>query len=679
MENNTNTERGLLTMEFIKKIAMFTAGLLIFIIFFLIGASLTQTSPKLIVYATALNKWNYEVREQTTVFYNGGEEMARLGYKREYSNEFPDLLKDGVVAVEDRRFYQHIGMDSKGMARALWSNIKAGHKAEGGSTITQQLARTLFLVQDKTYSRKIKEVFYAVALEEKYSKNEILEMYLNEIYMGRGCSGLASASRVYFGKNIQELNKAEITILIAMIQAPEFYAPENNLEGLKKRQNTVINLLVEQDILDDIEAEAIKSQKLNFRSVTYEEDKHPYYINYLEYQLKEILDEGYIYSGGLKIYTTIDKRMQEAAELNVAKHARSLGWQGIGAQDIAVVSLEPGSGMIKAMVGGSDFKRNQINMVISPRQPGSTIKALYYAAAINEGLIKSDTIINNQSRDFNGYQPQNLSISPVKTDIRQALVSSYNVASVEVLNILGVERAVDYLKKMGIKSIEDDDYHLALALGGMKRGISPLQLATAYTIFPNAGGKEEPYTINYIENEQARVIYKQKSTYSRIISKRTAEEMDRILKAVVSYGTARNAQIPIQSGGKTGTTTEIRDLWYVGYISELLTVIWIGNSDGNPIEGYNLSAGRIAAPLWRDYMNTLYYARIFPEKPAVISVPDEESVEDNEEEIKENEDEEIGEEIKENDDEEKADDNNLEEPVQENNEINLDKPENNDS
>lgn len=622
-------------LKFFRNLGILLAGVILFVLFFILGASLTQTMPRVLLVATGVNQWEYQPREQSVLYYSDGQEMTRLGYKRIYSENFPDFMKQAVVAVEDRRFYEHNGLDTRGIGRAIWKNLRAGSKVEGGSTITQQLARTLFLNQEKTYTRKVKEVLIAVAIEEKYGKDAILNMYLNEIYMGRGCSGIPCAARSYFGKDAWQLNQAEMTMLAGIIQAPEGYAPERNFEGLKARQDTVINVLVKQGILDANVAGAIKEQPLYIKPFTPDSGRHPYLASYISAGLENMLGSKSLYQAGLKIYTTIDSRMQNTAEKTVQNHARSLAYRSINAQDIALVSIEPATGAVKAMVGGVDFSKNQINMAVSPRQPGSAIKPLYYAAAIDRGIITPNTVVNNKPRDFGNYKPKNYGWAPERVNIRTALVKSYNVASVEVLNQLGVDEGCNYLQRWGITTLQEEDKNLALALGGMNKGISPLQMASAFAAFPERGRYREYYSIDRIEDTNGRVIYTNRSNSWQVISRNTAEQMDGILKDVVRNGTGTAAAIAISSGGKTGTTTDSRDLWYVGYTRELSTAIWAGNSNGTVVKGYGTYGGSVSAPIWRDYMNTLHYSGVFyekPEKPAPVKEPEEEEEEAAEDE-----------------------------------------------
>ncbi len=609
------------------KALLVLAGIIIFAAFFYIGVSLTETTPKVAQFFSGINSWEYRVQGQTVVYYSDQKEMGRLGYQREYSEDFPKFLKDAVVAVEDRRFYQHSGVDSKGIGRAIYNNLKTFSKAEGASTITQQLARTLFLTNEKSYIRKVKEIFIATAIEGKYTKDAILNMYMNEVYMGRGCSGITCAANSYFNKEPAQLNKAEMTMLAGIIQSPEHYSPDRNMEGLKIRQQMVVDILVEQELLTAAEGEAIMKQKLNIKPFKQNNTKHPYYMAYLSNFLENTVGAQKVYAGGLKIYTTINSAMQTAAEASVVNNANSFKNRGITARDIALVSIDPVTGGITAMVGGVNFERNQINMAVSPRQPGSAIKPLYYAAAINEGIIKPDTMLNNRQRDFGGgYNPDNYSASPEKVTVKQALVQSYNVASVEVMNQLGVDKAAKYLIDYGIKTLDKQDHNLALALGGMSKGISPLQVASAYCIFPAQGRHEEPFSVLKIVDASNKVLYDDRSGSKQVLKTSTAATMDSMLKAVVNEGTGKNAWIALKSGGKTGTTEgrsskkTSQDLWYVGYTAELVTAVWVGNSDSSEIQGYGTYGGTVAGPVWRDYMNSLIYKSVFREQPYVAPV-----------------------------------------------------------
>lgn len=619
-------------MKFFSRLGTIIGGLLIFAVFFYIGVSLTQTTPKLARFVTGVHSWEYQPQEQTVVYYQDGTKMGNLGYRKEHSEDFPEFMKEAAVAVEDKRFYEHNGLDGKSIGRAIVTNLKAGKKAEGGSTITMQLARTLFLSNEKSYARKIKEVFIATAIEDKYTKEAILNMYLNEIYMGRGCSGMSCAARSYFGKDLYSLNKAEMAMLVGMIQAPEYYNPDSNWEGLKARQETVLNIMVDQDRISMAEADEVFNQEVNLQPFKLNPNEHPYYMAYLAKLCEDAVGAQKLYQGGYKIYTTLDKNMQNAAEDAVKSNYRSFAGRGITANDIALVSVEPSSGAIRAMVGGVDWEKNQLNMAVLPRQPGSAIKPLYYGAAMDQRLITSDSTLNNKPRNFGGgYRPKNYSASPPTCSVREALVHSYNVASVEVLNELGVDTAVDYLEKYGISTVQRGDRNLALALGGMEKGISPLELTSAYTVFANQGRRESSYTIERIEDTDNKVVYSSRAETTKVIGRNSAREIDSILRDVVRRGTGTPARIDISSGGKTGTTTDGRDLWYVGYTDQLASSVWVGNSNGVPVRGAGTYGGSVAGPIWRDYMNNLLAQGVFSGAVKDYDPEEEEPLEEEEE------------------------------------------------
>lgn len=528
--------------------------------------------------------------------------------------------------MEDKRFYHHWGVDPKGMLRALWVDIRLGYKAQGASTITQQLARTLFLTNKKSLMRKTKEMVIATALEKKYTKDEILNMYLNEIYMGRGVCGMEAAAQAYFNKSVDDLSVGETAYLVAMIASPEYYSPDHDFKALKKRQLTVLKVMQDAGIITKEEEETAARQPVYLaykdgkerklysgqgRAVHFAPDvgrtlKHPYFTVYVLQKLKNEYGEDAVYRGGLKVYTTMDSRMQTTAEKAIEEKPWSQ-IRGITARDAALVSVEPGTGAIRALVGGVDFSQNQINMAAVPRQPGSAIKPLYYAAAINEGLIDDSTVVNNTPRYFGKYRPLNDHSIGNKITVRQALVYSQNVASVEILNLLGVKKAAHYLERFGISTLVPGDLNLALGLGGMTKGISPIELAAAYAALADQGIWAEPYSIERIEDADGTVLYEHSLTSRQVVSSQTARLVTSMLRDVVSYGTGTPARIYIPSAGKTGTTSKRRDLWFVGYTSRLATAVWVGNSDQKPAGQYvsNAYGGRACGPVFRNYYNSL--------------------------------------------------------------------------
>ncbi|MGE5381769.1 MAG: PBP1A family penicillin-binding protein [Methylocystaceae bacterium] len=614
--------------------AMFTA-VLIFAGFFILGAGLQVGLSQYLLHG-GLKQYSYQPPAQTALYTADNEVLMQFGYERLQLDSYPELIRKSVVAMEDRRFYSHGGIDPQGMLRALWVDIKIGKKAQGASTITQQLARTLFLTNEKTMMRKTREIVIATALEKKYSKDEILTMYLNEIYMGRGVSGVGAAARKYFDKRVDELNVSEIAYLIAMIASPEHFSPDHDFAALKKRQETVLEVMEKDNLITAEQTAAAKNEPVtiidkNDREVTlypgsgsktvrFTKDvgrrmQHPYITVYILNYLKSEYGEDAVYRGGLKVYTTVNERMQGAAEQAIDKQS----WKAVAnANDAALVSVEPGTGAVRAMVGGTDFNTNQINMAVAPRQPGSAIKPMIYAGALDSSLIDDNTVLNNIPRNFGGgYTPRNDSKNPPdQVTARMALVRSENVASVEVLNLLGVRNARRYLEQFGVTTLTDQDNNLAMGLGGLTRGISPLEMAAAYAALDDQGIWAEPYTIERIEEANGTILFEHSLNSRQVISSDASRMITSMLRSVVSYGTGTNAQIYIPSAGKTGTTSGRRDLWFVGYTSRLSTAVWVGNSNNKSTGAGVAYGGRACAPVWRNYYNQLLAEGILETTPS---------------------------------------------------------------
>lgn len=568
-----------------------------------------------------LDQFAYRPASETTLYSADGEVLLQYGYRREYRADFPPLLKQTVVAMEDQRFYQHPGIDPRGILRALYVDVRLGYKAQGGSTITQQLARTLFLNNRKSILRKTEEMLIAAVLEQRFTKDEILNMYLNEVYMGRGVCGMGAAARCYFGKTPEELSPAEISYLVAMIPAPERLSPDHDAVALKKRQATVLRVMDENGLITFREADRALQQELAVRPPRARTMRHPYFTVAVLQQLKEQYGEEMVSRGGLQVYTTLHAGMQALAERTLATHVDRMAKEGIAAHDAALVSVEPATGAVRALAGGVDFSRNQVNMALVPRQPGSAIKPLIYAAAIDQQLIDDDTLLDNRERDFNGYRPRNGGSAPSRVTVRQALAHSYNVAAVSVLEGLGVERAADYLQRFGVSTLTPEDASLAMALGGLHRGISPVEMASAYAVFAADGRWHQPYFVERIESGDGALLYRHRDRSRQVVRKDTAAQVTSMLADVLRYGTGRAARISGQAAGKTGTTTSSRDLWFVGYTPELSTAVWVGNSDNRPITGGAASGGVRAAPVWRDYMSALRRAKLVAGPAPVAAQP----------------------------------------------------------
>ncbi len=573
-----------------------------------------------------ISSYEYQPKEKSQIFSSDKQLIGEIyNENRTYVelDNIPEHLKNAIVAVEDSRFYSHSGFDIIRLVKAIFVDIKEGELKEGASTITQQLAKNLFLTNEKTFTRKIKELFYSLQLEGKYSKDKILEMYLNEIYLGQLVYGVQEASTRFLGKDVWELSLAESALIAGLPQAPSAYDPTKHFERAKNRQEIVLDRMVAVEDITQEQADKAKKEEIEIVEnkdngfVGKYKEGNQHFVNQVINKLishfsknieeKENLDEEEIYkmaeyeleNGGYKIYTTLNQSMQEQA---IAAIQNGIKNNGLGeVANGVLVSIEPETGRILSYYGGV----RDIDMAKKPRRPGSTIKPLYYAGAINEGLIDGNTIVLDEPTVFNEYKPENYGgkyWGYVTT--REALVNSLNNASVKVMNYLGVEKTIEYLENYGISTLVKDDYQLATGLGGMTHGITPLELANAYSAIANDGLYKEAYFIEKVEDSKGNIIYSkedQQLEVEQVLSKDASDQIEDMLTDVVNRGTGTNARLPIYTAGKTGTTDNKNDLWFAGFVKPLATSIWLGNEDNLELNG----GSSISASIYRDYMNNI--------------------------------------------------------------------------
>lgn len=520
-------------------------------------------------------------------------------------SDMPELLKESMVAVEDRRFYEHNGVDAYGIVRALVKNITSGNlRGQGASTITQQLTRELFLSQDKTIERKIKEIFIAMELEKKYDKNKILEIYLNEIYFGHGAYGIESASKIYFGKSAKDLDASEIAILVGLPQAPSLYDPFVNPEKTKKRRIAVLDCMYRDNLISKKEVDTINNSEIILADVASGKKaqyyKHPYFTAWIIQQLEKQYGEK-VYTAGWKVYTTLNSEQQTYAE-NVLETKSKEYAKKYNAQDMALVTVNPTTGALKAMVGGSDFQRNQINMAVRPRQPGSSMKPLVYATGIDMDKITESSVFLDEEINISGYTPKNYNKSHSGyITVRDAIKASNNIVAVKAAQLIGVKNIQNYAKQMGISTLTNQDYGLSMALGGLYKGISPYEMASAYSTFANGGLYMSPYYIEKITDRFGTTLYNSSQRSRRVLKQETADSITDMLIYNVESGTGYGTGISgFQCAGKTGTTNDNRDLWYVGFAEDAVTAIWVGNSNNKKLSGG--SGSSTAGRVWHDYM-----------------------------------------------------------------------------
>lgn len=522
-------------------------------------------------------------------------------------SQVPKELQNAFVAVEDNRFYEHSGIDPRGIARALYANISGRTVSEGGSTITQQLAKNAYLTQDRTLKRKVQEVFLALQLERQYTKQEILEMYLNQIYFGQGAYGVQAAAQTYFGKNVEDLDLNECAMLAGIPKSPNYYSPLNNLQAAQERKGIVLSQMVKYGYINESVANKTKKEELKLVAPSAKKDETTeasYFIDYVTQTLIDKYGADAVYKEGLKIYTTIDMDMQRAAE-NALKQLPTYRKDdsGIEQPQGAIVSIDPHNGHVKAMVGGRGTDQfNRATMAV--RQPGSAFKPFVFAAAL-ENNFTPNTVINDAPIDINGWKPQNASGNfSGKVTLRDVAKHSMNVPTVKIAQKIGIDKAIYYAQEMGISTFVLDgpqnDRQLATALGGMTKGMSPLEITSAYGTFANKGVHVEPVVIVKVLDRNGKVLEQVEPKQRSVISEASATELTDMLQGVIKSGTGTAANIGRPAAGKTGTTSDYHDAWFVGYTPDLVTGVWVGNDDNTAMRG--VMGGGIPARIWKAYM-----------------------------------------------------------------------------
>jgi penicillin-binding protein 1A len=513
--------------------------------------------------------------------------------------QIPDTLQKAFIASEDRRFAQHHGVDPQGIVRAVVNNLRSQNVVEGGSTITQQLARILFLKQERTIWRKLTEVRLSQKLEQELTKDQILERYLNLVYLGSGAYGVADAAWVYFSKPVDQLSLSEMATIAGLAPAPSIYSPENNPEAAKERRNLVLQRMEDDKIITAAQRQAATQQPLILTSSLPKrlQVDFPYFTSYIQKELPKYVSADVLAEGGLSVETTLNPTWQKAAEAAVTKTLRNQGsWENF--KQAALVTIDPRNGEIQAMVGGKDFGKNQFNRVTqAQRQPGSTFKGFVYATAIASGKNPSDSYLD-EPFVVDDYEPKNYSENfHGWMTMQDALTRSVNIVAVKVLIDVGFEPTIKLAREMGIKSELKPTYSLALG----SNEVNLLELTSAYGGFATQGLHTEAHGIRRILNRQGQVIWSSNFQPQRALDADSAAIMTWMLRNVVEEGTGAAAQLDNRPvAGKTGTSDEARDLWFIGYIPQLVTGVWLGNDDNRPTWGSSGSA----ASTWHEFMET---------------------------------------------------------------------------
>lgn len=575
------------------------------LIVILIFSSFSNVSYAFLGLPQTSNLDSLQLVSATQVFDINGQLVSKLFEQNRIVvsiNNMSPYIPQAIVANEDTRFYNHIGIDPIGIIRAVWVNIRTGGIAEGGSTITQQLAREMFLTQERTLTRKIKEALLALIIERKFSKQEILQAYLNQVYFGEGAYGVEAAAQVYFGKHASELTLAQSAMIAGLARGPNIYSPYADMKAATDRRSVVLAGMAKEGYITQSSAEAAKAEPLVLAGKKTRVVQASYFIDYIANELVGRYGANRVYKGGLKVYTTIDVKIQQAAESVLGEY------QG------AVLALDPRNGHIKAMVGGRNYQESQINRVIADiRQPGSAFKPFVYATALNQGLT-TNAIIVDEPINIAGYAPQNYDkkfLGPIT--MKKALRWSVNTASVKLGQQVDMGAVLQLARTMGLSTITPEDDNLAAALGGLTQGVSLFELTAAYSAFANQGVLSKPVAILKVLDENNQVLEEAQINQQSVLQPDIAYLMTDMLTGVLNAGTGTAANIGRPAAGKTGTTDNYETAWFVGYTPELLTGIYVGNDDRTPVD---ISGSQVAG-FWGKMMSAVLADSV----PQSFSVP----------------------------------------------------------
>lgn len=499
-------------------------------------------------------------------------------------------VQEAVVANEDSRFYSHIGIDPIGMLRALWVDIKNRQVVEGGSTITQQLAKNMFLSQQRTLPRKLKEILLALVIERRFSKQEILQAYLNQVYFGEGAYGVEAAAQVYFGKHASDLTLAESAMLAGLPRGPSIYSPYVDAQAALRRRATVLSGMVTQGYITAAQAAQAEAEPIQLAGKKKRAVQASYFLDYVANELVGRYGANRVYKGGLKVYTTLDLSMQQAAESTLGKY------QG------AVLILDAASGAIRAMVGGRDYSESAKNRAVAEvRQPGSAFKAFLYATALEKGL-PMNTVIVDEPVNISGYAPQNYD----KTyrgaiTLKKALRWSVNVVAVKLANQIGIDDVIHTAQRLGITTLVPGDRNLAAALGGLTNGVNLLEMTTAYAVFANQGILVKPLSVLKVVTESGQILEENLPQQQNVLKPEIAYLLTNMLAGVIQDGTGTGADIGRAAAGKTGTTDKYETAWFIGYTPDVVAGIMVANDDRTPV---NISGTQVAQ-MWGTMMRAV--------------------------------------------------------------------------
>jgi penicillin-binding protein 1A len=547
----------------------------------------------------------------TVILARDGTKLARLYNKFDVYvpiTDIPRVMREAVIATEDERFYSHHGIDVRGILRAALANYEHEEITQGASTITQQLARRLFLNDQRTMRRKIQEALLAIEIERDYSKDEILERYLNLVYFGAGAYGVEAAAHAYFSTDVGKLDLAQASLLAGLIAAPSLYSPYNDLTEAKVRQRHVLDRMIANGYITRGQADRAAAEKLHFSSAPdngIQSYRYPYFTTYVIAQLVKQFGYDRIFHGGLTVYTTLSPPLEAIAQKAVTGGVTEGAAEGFGMHQGALVAEDPRSGEILAMVGGVGFSpKSQFNRAWQARrQPGSSFKGFVYSAAVDKGIpvstIYLDAPVTYAAGDGTDYKPQDDDHRYLGAiTLRKAFELSRNIVAVRLANDIGIDTVIDYAHRMGITEELEPD--LSLALGTAV--VSPLDMVSGYSTIADGGIYTPPQAIRYITDQYGQVIVDNRYPQRRpALSPGTAYIMTTLMEGVIQEGTGYpNAIIGRPAAGKTGTTSDFRDAWFVGFVPQLAAAVWVGNDDYSRM--YESYGGNVPARIWARFM-----------------------------------------------------------------------------
>jgi len=611
-----NTENSAPVFEFVQSVSKVTAGTILSMTMLassvvaggLVGLAISfRNLPDVRILQT------YSPTETTHIYDINGKPLASIHDEANRDvvplDQISPNLKRAVLAIEDSNFFTHKGINPGGIARAFIVNLEKGRTVEGGSTMTMQLVKNLFLSPQSKFSRKVAEAVMSIRLEQILNKDQILQLYLNQIYLGHNLYGVETASRSYFNKSANNLNLSEAAMLAGLISAPEEYSPFVNYKLAKDRQEIVLNRMKELKWITPAQETAARGQKIKLGKITsFGGSQVPYVTQAVVQELTRRFGRDAVVKGGMRVQTTIDLKMQRIAEETVKAWHERLYYQGLFYDrqegQIALAAVDPRTHFVKAMVGGVDYEKSQFNRAIQARrQPGSSFKPFIYYAAFASGKYSPDSVVYDSPvgyRDGDGYYyPQNYGGGfSGAVSIRRALEVSLNIPAVKLGQEVGLNKVIEICRVLGIRSPMEPV--VSLPLGAVD--LTPLEMAGAFATFANNGWHSETTFIVQVTDSSGNVLLDNTPKPKLVLNSWAAASVNSTLQGVITSGTARAAQLGRPAAGKTGTTSSERDIWFVGYVPQLSVAVWMGNDNYRPMS-YGATGGTIVAPVWRDFMS----------------------------------------------------------------------------